>query len=625
VRRGSAYPLVQFGSAVAAVALCTLAIAAIRSLVEISNLSVVYLLAVLFTAVTSGLWPALLVAVLAVLTYDFLFVEPFYALRFDDPEEWLPVLLFLAVAAVTSNLAARERARREEARSQAALLDLAHDAILVRDLGSVITFWNPGAEQLYGWPRSQATGAVSHELLRTVFPESREAVDAAIHRDGRWEGELAHTRRNGERIVVSSRQALQRDVRGLPQAVMEINRDITDRKLAEEALERRVVERTRELGALLELSRTAGSTLELRPLLAAILDRLGSIVEHHSAEVVAVSGDEATVVAYRGPLPPELAVGFRLRAGGALRELVDEVVRRREPVIVADLAGESLLTRDLSAAGAAIPGGTVGHDRAELAVPLIVRGDVIGVQTLLHSTPGFYTRRHAELAMAFAQQAALAIENARLYEAARERAALEERQRLARDLHDSVSQALYGIVLSASVAQAVRRSDPARLEVLLGEMVALAEAGLAEMRALIFELRPESLAEEGLVAALEKQAAAVQARRGIAVRAALAAEPEAPLAAKEALYRIAQEALHNTVKHARARTVDLALESEPGALVLRVSDDGRGFDSGAEFPGHLGLRSMRERATAAGGTLEIESAPGAGTRLRARIPLAASA
>ncbi len=152
-------------------------------------------------------------------------------------------------------------------------------------------------------------------------------------------------------------------------------------------------------------------------------------------------------------------------------------------------------------------------------------------------------------------------------------------------------------------------------------VLSLAEAGLAEMRALIFELRPESLAEEGLVSALEKQVAATRARYDLAVVTTLPSEPEAPFAVKETLYRIAQEALHNTTKHARAQNVELRLVAEPSALRLEVNDDGVGFDSVADFPGHLGLRSMRERIAGAGGTLTIESEPGVGTRILATVPL----
>jgi signal transduction histidine kinase len=122
------------------------------------------------------------------------------------------------------------------------------------------------------------------------------------------------------------------------------------------------------------------------------------------------------------------------------------------------------------------------------------------------------------------------------------------------------------------------------------------------------------------VAALEKQAAAMRARHEIEVKTSLCDEPQASPEAKEAVYRIAQEALHNTVKHARANNVGIKMECGPGWLTLEVSDDGVGFDSRGDFPGHLSLRSMRERATRLGGTLELESTAGRGTRIRARIP-----
>lgn len=146
------------------------------------------------------------------------------------------------------------------------------------------------------------------------------------------------------------------------------------------------------------------------------------------------------------------------------------------------------------------------------------------------------------------------------------------------------------------------------------------------MRALIFELRPESLAQEGLIAALHKQAAALQARHGLRVDAQLDEEPDASLATKDVVYRIAREALHNAVKHARANSVQLLVKSllvksEDKSLIVVVRDEGVGFEVADEFPGHLGLRSMRERATGAAGVLEVDSVPGAGTRVRAAIPI----
>jgi len=254
------------------------------------------------------------------------------------------------------------------------------------------------------------------------------------------------------------------------------------------------------------------------------------------------------------------------------------------------------------------------------SLPLVSRGRALGAIFfcfLPDEEPGEDERAFLR---AIADGAAIAVENAGLLAEAREKAALEERQRLARELHDSVSQALYGIALGARTALERLDGDAKGAGEPLDYVLSLAEAGMAEMRALIFELRPESLEREGLVAALGKQVAALQARHGIEVEDDLCEEPPVPLPAKEAVYRIAQEALHNTVRHARAGRVRISLARDADHTNLEIRDDGIGFDAGADFPGHLGLRSMRERAARLGGTLEVASGPGSGTTIRARIP-----
>jgi PAS domain S-box-containing protein len=200
--------------------------------------------------------------------------------------------------------------------------------------------------------------------------------------------------------------------------------------------------------------------------------------------------------------------------------------------------------------------------------------------------------------------------------------ALEERQKLARELHDSVSQSLYGIGTAAQTARSALEDDhdAAAATEALGYVVMMADVGLAEMRALISELRPETLAQEGLVAALERHVELVRARQHLRVETDLGQEPRLALAAKEVLYRIAREALHNTVKHARAHWVSMSLRSTDETTVLEVTDDGVGFDPAGEYPGHLGLASMAERARAAGGQLSIDSDAERGTRVTVQIP-----
>lgn len=208
-----------------------------------------------------------------------------------------------------------------------------------------------------------------------------------------------------------------------------------------------------------------------------------------------------------------------------------------------------------------------------------------------------------------------------LYEQAQELVSLQERQRLARELHDSVAQALYAIGLGAHTAREAIASDSEQALASIDYVLALAEAGLAEMRALIFELRPESLEIEGLVAALTKQVAVLRTRYKLNVEADLGEEPDLSMEMKHALYRIAQEALHNIVKHARASTVVLRLARQANEIVLEVRDNGKSFDPAGLFPGHLGLRSMHERVSKMGGTLTIESVPEQGTCVDVRMPI----
>jgi signal transduction histidine kinase len=254
------------------------------------------------------------------------------------------------------------------------------------------------------------------------------------------------------------------------------------------------------------------------------------------------------------------------------------------------------------------------------SLPLDPLGRNVGTVTVRHPAGVALPSDERAFLRAVADQAAAAVENARLFGLAAGAAALEERQRLARELHDSVSQALYGIALGARTARTMAERDPAGVVAPLDYVLDLAEAGLAEMRALIFELRPEALATEGLVAALDRLGRALRARHHLDVDAALADVGDLPLAVAEALYRITQEALHNVVKHARATRVTLRLVDEGESIRLQVADDGVGFDPTASFPGHLGLQSMTERAEAVGGHLRLNSGEGRGTHLTVTVP-----
>jgi signal transduction histidine kinase len=398
-------------------------------------------------------------------------------------------------------------------------------------------------------------------------------------------------------------------------------RKITDATAHENArLYGQARQHERELAILLDVSHTVSSTLELRPLLGVILDQLKTVVDYSAAGIyVGPDADEYRLHEYRGPLPREDVVGRGVSPEAT--RIIHAAIAQAGPVIIEDRADETPLMLAPGGSGKPLAPEAVGHGRAVLWLPIVTRGAIVGALGVVHPQPGFYTERHGQLAMAFAQQVGSALENARLFEEAQGKAVLEERQRLARELHDSVSQVLYSIALNAASAAALRTRDPERAAALEHDVHELARLGLAEMRALIFELRPESLEREGLVSALHKQADATRARHGIAVAVDVVEEPEVTLATKEALYRIAQEALQNVAKHAHAQNVELALKQNGSEVILRIRDDGRGFDADRSFPGHLGLYSMRERTAVVGGALHIQSSPGQGTSVEARVPL----
>ena len=266
--------------------------------------------------------------------------------------------------------------------------------------------------------------------------------------------------------------------------------------------------------------------------------------------------------------------------------------------------------------------------RSLISIPVCLDGRFMGLLGFESETPRIFTEREKRLAVGIGELVAAAVDRMRLKEEAERlnlkaqaMAALEERNRLARELHDSVSQALYGISLGVRTAQTLLARDPAALRDPLDYVLSLAEAGLSEMRALIFELRPEMLENEGLTAALKSQAASIQARHGLGVQFELCEEPDIPIEIKEALYRIAREALHNIVKHARASQISLGLLCQKGGVSLEIADDGVGFDPDDSFPGHLGLCSMRERAARLNGDFRLHSAPGQGTRIAVFVPL----
>jgi len=515
-----------------------------------------------------------------------------------------------------------EQALREQEEQYREVFGSLSDGVFINRLDGTLVEFNPAAAHIHGYTEEEFQLLQPEQFIHPdhlyLFREYIETVKT---------GEVYHchavdVRKDGSTFDI--------EVYGSPFHyrgeiyALAVIRDVSEQMETMRTLEQMVQERTHELSTLLRVSRTVASTLELEPLLGLIMDALKDVVDYaRVGTFILEDEDRALLLDYRGEaLTPPLPA-YDLREAYFTREML----REQKPFVLPDTSVDTQLARDFRAIAfwAEHPNRSVLA--STMCVPLVVKEKSIGFLQLEHPRPNYYTQRHADLALAFAQQAAAAIDNARLYQQAQYLAALQERQKLARELHDSVSQALYGMAMGARTARTLleRKSmaDDSRLALAepLDYVLSLADAGLAEMRALIFELRPESLETEGLVAALSKQTAALRARHQIEVEVLACEEPSASLEVKEHLYRIAQEALHNIVKHAQARKVILALTEQLGFLTLEIRDDGVGFEANGPFPGHLGLHTMRERSERLQGSFEVHSAPGAGTRIRVQIPL----
>jgi PAS domain S-box-containing protein len=517
---------------------------------------------------------------------------------------------------ISERKAAEARLMETEAQYRG-VFEASSDGLLVISLDGRIVEVNPAACKLYGYTHDELLNIPAAELIR---PEYRPRFAEMLAQVGEGEGffsQVVDRRKDGSAFHVevygsSLTYAGQRHL-------LAIVRDVTERVRSVQLLEQRVAERTHELSTLLAVSHNIAATLDLGTLLDLILDQLRTIVDHDSVILFALEEGRPVALRYRGLDPQERAERAHLVVALTVADKLG--VRRGETAIIGDAWGEEPLAVALRDAMGEDGERLLAEARSWMHVPLKVKERTIGILTLARRQPHSYSADHARLALAIASQAASAIENARLYEQGQRLAALEERQRLARELHDSVSQALYGISLAAHTVQGLLERGSPQAGEPLDYLLRLADAALAEMRALIFELRPDSLEREGLVSALNKHVAAIRARHGLDVDADLCEEPGLPFPVKEALYRVAQEALNNAIKHARASRLEVRLSAAEDHIALSVRDNGIGFDPHGQYPGHMGLHSMRERMERLNGALRIDSAPGQGSVVQATVQL----
>lgn len=384
--------------------------------------------------------------------------------------------------------------------------------------------------------------------------------------------------------------------------------EITDRKRLEFAEREQ-----RELAeAMSEISTLLTGSLDLRHVLGQILSNLGRVVPHDSASITLVDNDHYQVVEFQGSAArgtPEIRAERSLHTDYG--PYMPRMEQTGDPVIVADLQQASHI--QVTAVNADM--------RAYIGTPIQVKEQTLGFIHLLSQHAEFFTDEHSQRLAAFSKLAAIAIQNAQLFAQSNELAALEERQRLARDLHDSVSQLLFTCRAMSEGALQRWDSDPPRARQLVTQVNQLAARALTEMRILLFELRPDALTEVGLKQLFEQYLEPIQARQEFELVLALDDLGPLPPAVQIALYRITQEALNNISKHAGASRVEVQVHesiAEDGASVrLSIRDNGRGFNIDEIAAAGFGLQNMRERAHQISAELAINSLPDQGTEITA--------
>lgn len=485
------------------------------------------------------------------------------------------------------------------------------DGVLIHDAQTgLVVETNPAAAALHGYNRRELIG---RPLITLLHPDSHhllhdysQTVQAggtfaamAIHR--RRDGSLFHAELRGKGFIYEKRPCF-----------LSIIRDASQRVQIRQQLEQEVAARLREQAILLAISHTLASALKLKPGL--ILDQMGMIIDYTQAALFALEELTLVALAVRGPQPLADAMTFHIRLEGpdVLAALLNGHRSQRIANVWSDDPDALFMRACLSGPAAVLFDGV----RSWMWVPLAVEERIIGAVVLGHVEPDHFTAHQADLALIVANQAAITLVNAQLYQQAQTVAVLEERQRLAQNLHDAVNQSLFSASLIAEVLPRLWERDPEEGRQSLEDLRRLTRGATAEMRGLLAELRPLVLTDSDLGDLLRQLGDALTGRTNISVQVTVQGEETLPAEVQVTFYRVCQEALNNIAKHAWADKVTIDLCYEADSVNLHIVDNGRGFDPAAIPVGRYGLSMMQERAKAIGADLVIASELGEGAEIR---------
>jgi signal transduction histidine kinase len=395
--------------------------------------------------------------------------------------------------------------------------------------------------------------------------------------------------------------------------------EIAERKRAEEALRKAHEElerRVEQLSTMQEIARELNASLDLDRVLNLVLELTTQVISAHAGVIALLDkGRGGLFIAAMQGFPPHAEV-YRFQPWPLERGIVGWVARTGQPSLVADVTQDSHY----------VP--ISPSTRSQLTVPLLAKGQVIGVIALASSRLAGFGEEDLGYLSSLVDQAAIAINNAQLLAQAEELAIAEERNRIAREMHDGLVQNLAALLLKVQRSQKLIDADPVTAKRELSRVETTLQQDTRELRRLILALRPRDLEELGFPSALHRLIHEFEAEIGITIH--LSGVEDDPCLSWElefVLFRVVQESLRNVQKHAQAKNVWIDLFSpSPSTASLTIRDDGRGFDSAgvmADYQSreHLGLLHMRERVEALGGTLAVETVPTSGTRVAVTLPI----
>ena len=550
------------------------------------------------------------------------------ATRFQEPG---PVRIVVAHNNITPRVLAEEAQRESEVRFRQVVHSVT-EHIYVSEIrgeeGVVNVYQSARVEQLTGYPHQKFMDTWTFWLEAAVYPGDREVAQAHVARLRACQSSMSEyrlLRPDGNVIWVRDSARVETTAAGV-KTIYGVVTDITARKQTEAALrelstmlEQRVVDRTRELSTLYAVATVTSQHLPLNAMLQQSLAAVLKALEGHAGAVQLL--DEADrclrLSAHTGIPEAALADLSQIPLGQGLDNWV---VEHDRPLVVPNV---SLDPRHISARQT----GDWWESRNYLGVPMHVQGRCIGVLSVRRPAGHAFTSEAVALLSTIADQMAVAVESALLRQQAEQAIVTEERQRLARELHDSLTQALYSLTLLAETGhRQVAAGDQGQALEQLATIRETAQQALKEMRLLVYALRPTVLESEGLVSALRQRLEAVEQRAGMETRLlvegadALQAFGQQSPRREEALYRIALEALNNAYRHAAAAQINMRLSMHEQQIEMDITDNGQGFDPGAlENRGGQGLTSMRERAEKLGGTFNLFSTPGQGTTVQVKF------